>query len=127
MQRRSRIRVFSQLLKALFVQIKGAFCHQNRTGINLSAVAKQKRSFVRKIFHAGGWQVAKRTARMLPFGGTLIVVGLVGHDIKKKGVFRGIVNSGLDAIPVIGLAKNAIELFTGDFIADKDKRNKNEK
>lgn len=56
---------------------------------------------------------------MLPFGGTLVVVGLVGHDIKKKGLVKGVVNSGLDAIPFVGLTKNAIELFTGDFIPDK--------
>ena len=61
-------------------------------------------------------------AKMLPFGGTIVVVGLVGHDIKRKGVVRGVINSGIDAIPVVGLAKNAVELFTGDFIADKEDR-----
>ena len=61
-------------------------------------------------------------ARMVPFGGTIVVVGLVGHDIKRKGVVRGVINSGIDAIPVIGFAKNAVELFTGDFIADKEDR-----
>jgi hypothetical protein len=70
--------------------------------------------------HAGGWQVVKRAAKMLPFGGTVIVIGLVGHDIKKKGLVKGVVNSGLDAIPFVGLAKNAVELFMGDFIKDVD-------
>ena len=74
----------------------------------------------RKLLHAGGWQIAKRAAKMLPFGGTAIVIALVGHDIKKKGVVGGLVNSGIDAIPVVGLAKNAIELVRGDFIADKE-------
>lgn len=64
---------------------------------------------------------------MLPFGGTLVVVGLVGHDIKKKGLVKGVVNSGLDAIPIVGLAKNAVELFTGDFIPDKNETGKKEK
>ena len=82
----------------------------------------RKKSLTRKLVHAGGWQVAKRAAKMLPFGGTLVVVGLVGHDIKKKGVVRGVLNSGLDAIPVIGFAKNAVEFVTGDFIPDKDER-----
>jgi hypothetical protein len=58
---------------------------------------------------------------MVPFGGTVIVVGLVGHDIRKKGFVRGCLNSGIDAIPVVGFAKNAVELFTGDFIPDKDR------
>ena len=74
----------------------------------------------RKVLHVGGWQVAKRAAKMLPFGGAAVVLFLVGHDIKKKGVVRGLVNSGLDAIPGVGLAKNAVELFRGDFIPDKD-------
>lgn len=89
-------------------------------------MAAKKNGIGRKLVHAGGWQVAKRVAKMVPFGGTVVVVGLVGHDIKKKGFVKGVVNSGIDAIPFVGLAKNAVELFTGDFIPDKDeaKRNK---
>lgn len=82
-------------------------------------MAEKKSGIKRKLLHAGGWQIVKRGAKMLPFGGTVIVIGLVGHDIKKKGMIKGVVNSGLDAIPFVGLAKNAVELFTGDFIADK--------
>lgn len=78
----------------------------------------------RKLLHAGGWQVAKRVAKTLPFGGTAVVIALVGTDIRNKGVFKGIVNSGIDAIPFVGLAKNAVELFTGDFIPDKKKKGK---
>lgn len=85
-------------------------------------MAAKKHGIGRKIVHAGGWQVVKRAAKMVPFGGTIIAVGLVGHDIKKKGLFRGVVNSGLDAIPFVGLAKNTVEIFTGDFIRDMDER-----
>ena len=85
-------------------------------------MTEQKPSIKRKLVHAGGWQIAKRGARMLPFGGTVIVIALVGHDIKRKGVVRGVINSGLDAIPFLGFAKNAIELLRGDFIADKQPR-----
>lgn len=85
-------------------------------------MAVEKKAIARKLVHAGGWQVAKRAAKMLPFGGTAVAIGLVGHDIKKKGVVKGVINSGLDAIPVVGLAKNAVELFTGDFIPDKTAR-----
>ena len=78
----------------------------------------------RKLVHAGGWHVAKRVARTVPFGGTAVVIVLVGSDIRKKGVVRGLLNSGIDAIPFVGLAKNAIELFRGDFIADKPLKRK---
>ena len=83
-------------------------------------MAEKKPGISRKIVHAGGWQVAKRVAKMVPFGGTVIAVGLVGHDIKKKGLVRGVINSGIDAIPFVGFTKNAVELFAGDFIPDKD-------
>lgn len=76
----------------------------------------------RKLFRAGGWQVAKRVAKAIPFGGTAVAVVLVGSDIRSKGVVRGLVNSGIDAIPFVGLAKNAVELVRGDFIADKPKK-----
>ena len=78
-----------------------------------------ERSIGRKLFHAGGWQLVKRGAKMLPFGGTAVAIVLVGSDIKRKGVVKGLVNSGIDAIPFVGLAKNGIELFAGDFLPDK--------
>ena len=84
-------------------------------------MADRKSEIKRKIVHAGGWQVAKRVAKTIPFGGTAVAIALVGSDIKKKGVVKGLVNSGLDAIPFVGLAKNAVELVTGDFIPDKKK------
>lgn len=85
-------------------------------------MANEKKSIKRKLLHAGGWQVAKRAAKSLPFGGTAIAVLLVGSDIRNKGVLKGIVNSGLDAIPFLGLAKNAVELAVGDFIPDKQSK-----
>lgn len=86
-------------------------------------MAEKKKGIGRKIVHAGGWQVAKRIAKTIPFGGTAVALILVGTDIKKKGVVGGLVNSGIDAIPFVGLAKNAVELVRGDFIPDKEKKN----
>jgi len=82
----------------------------------------RKKTLKRKLLHAGGWQVAKRVAKMVPFGGTVVAVVLVGSDIKNKGVGKGLLNSSIDAIPFVGLAKNAVELFKGDFIPDKEKK-----
>ena len=84
-------------------------------------MATEGHSVKRKLLHAGGWQIVKRAAKALPFGGTAVAVALVGSDIKNKGVVKGIINSGIDAIPFIGLAKNGVELFTGDFLSDKPK------
>lgn len=85
---------------------------------------KMERSVKGKLLRAGGWQLVKRGAKMLPFGGTAVVVVLVGSDIKRKGVVRGLINSGLDATPIVGLAKNGIELFTGDLIPNKEVKEK---
>lgn len=81
----------------------------------------------RKLIHAGGWQVAKRVAKTIPLGGTVVAIALVGTDIKKKGLVKGVINSGIDAIPVVGLAKNAVELVRGDFIPDKMDKKKDKK
>ena len=83
-------------------------------------MAKGKTSIKRKVIRAGGWQIAKRVAKSIPLGGTAVAVVLVGSDIKNKGVVNGLINSGIDAIPFVGLAKNAIELVRGDFIPDKN-------
>lgn len=82
-------------------------------------MAKENTSLTRKVVHAGGWTVAKRVAKAIPYVGTVMAIGLVGYDIKRKGVVKGVLNAGLDAIPFVGLGKNAIELFTGDLLPDK--------
>ena len=78
-----------------------------------------RKTLAKKALRAGGWQLFKRGAKMLPFGGTVIVITLVGTDIRRKGLVKGIINSGLDATPIVGLVKNGIEIFTGDFISDR--------
>ena len=87
-------------------------------------MAKSRREVGRKLVHAGGWQIAKRLAKSLPFGGTAVALILVGSDIRNKGVPYGLVNSGIAAIPFVGLGKNVVEIFRGDFIPDKKRVNK---
>ncbi|HYG83109.1 MAG TPA: hypothetical protein VD861_22115 [Pyrinomonadaceae bacterium] len=74
----------------------------------------------RRLLRAGGWRLAKRLIKPIPVAGTLLVVGLAGHEIRKKGLLRGAVHVGLDATPVVGTAKGLVELFTGDLIPDKE-------
>ena len=82
-------------------------------------MAENRKTLQRKAAEAGGWVAAKRVAKAVPYLGTVMAIGLVGYDIKKKGVVKGLINSGIDAIPFVGLAKNAVELVRGDFIPDK--------
>ena len=87
-------------------------------------MAKENISLKRKMVHAGGWKVAKRVAKSIPYVGTAFAIGLVGYDIKRKGVVKGVLNSGLDAIPFVGLGKNVVEFFTGDLLPDKNVNHK---
>lgn len=82
-------------------------------------VDEKKKSIKRKAVEAGGWMAARRAARTVPYVGTAVALGLVGYDIRRKGLIKGLLNSGLDAIPFVGAGKNAIEFFTGDLIPDK--------
>jgi hypothetical protein len=83
---------------------------------------KNNKSLKRKAAETGGWVVAKRVGKAIPYVGTAMAIGLVGYDIKRKGVVYGVINSGLDAIPFVGLGKNVIEFFTGDWLPDKTER-----
>lgn len=83
-------------------------------------MAKENPSLKRKVVHAGGWMAAKRVAKSIPYVGAAFAIGMVGYDIKRKGVVKGVLNSGLDAIPFVGLGKNVVEFFTGDLLPDKD-------
>lgn len=80
---------------------------------------KKQKTFKRKMFEAGSWKLARRIGKSIPYIGTAMAIGMVGYDIKKKGTMNGLLNSGLDAIPFVGLAKNAVEFFAGDIFPDK--------
>ncbi len=76
-------------------------------------------TILRSLVRAGGTRLARKVGKSIPVVGTVVVVGLAGYEIKKKGLMRGLVNTALDATPLVGTAKNVIELFTGDWLADK--------
>lgn len=76
----------------------------------------------RRLLRAGGWNIAKRLIKPIPIVGSVLAVGLAAHEVKKKGLVRGAIHVGLDATPVVGTIKNVVEIFTGDFIADKKPR-----
>ena len=80
----------------------------------------------RRIARAGGWVLIKRMIKPIPVIGSVLAVGLAGYEIKKKGLLPGAVHVGLDVTPVVGTAKNVVEIFTGDWIPDKADRKKNQ-
>lgn len=76
-------------------------------------------SVLRRIIQAGSARLAVRAAKAIPLVGTAVAIGLVGYEVKKKGLIKGLVNTALDATPFVGVTKNAIEVFTGDWLPDK--------
>lgn len=83
-------------------------------------------SVKRRMVRAGGWALIKRVIKTIPVVGSVFAVGLAGYEIKKKGLVPGAVHVGLDVTPVVGTAKNVVEIFTGDWIPDKEDRKKQE-
>jgi hypothetical protein len=71
------------------------------------------------LFRRGAWEVTRKLLKALPLIGPVFVVGFAGRDIHKKGFVPGVVHVGLDVTPVVGTAKNIVEIFTGDIIPDK--------
>jgi hypothetical protein len=82
-----------------------------------------KMTVKRRIIRAGGWGLVKRLIKPIPIIGSIFSVGLAGYEIRKKGLLPGAVHVGLDATPVVGTAKGVVEIFTGDLIPDKPRKN----
>ncbi|MDQ3255409.1 MAG: hypothetical protein M3R15_16165 [Acidobacteriota bacterium] len=76
-------------------------------------------NLTRRATRAGGWALAKRLIKPIPFIGSALAVGLAAREVRKKGLVNGAMHVGLDVIPIIGTAKAIVELFTGDLIPDK--------
>ena len=67
-----------------------------------------------------GMKVARRLARSIPWIGAVIAIATLGAAIRRKGVVRGSLHTGLDAIPFVGGAKTLAEMVRGrDFLPDK--------
>jgi hypothetical protein len=75
-----------------------------------------------RLARSGGFALAKRLVKPIPVVGTAVTVGLAGYEIKKKGLRNGVIHVGLDLIPIIGTAKGVVELFTGDWLPDKEQK-----
>jgi len=65
-------------------------------------------------------RVIRRLARSMPWIGGLVALAAVGTAVRRKGLFRGALDTALDATPGVGAVKNAFEAIRGrDFIRDR--------
>jgi hypothetical protein len=68
----------------------------------------------------GGSWLTGRAARSIPWVGVAVALVTVAATIRRKGVVRGTLDTGLNAVPFLGAAKNVAEIVRGrDFIADR--------
>jgi len=50
----------------------------------------------------------------------LIAVATVASTMRRKGVISGVLDTGLNAVPLVGAAKNVLEVARGrDFFPDR--------
>ena len=64
--------------------------------------------------------MSKRLRRSMPIIGTAIAVATVVATVRRKGLVSGSLDTGLNAMPFVGLIKNAIEVARGrDFFPDR--------
>jgi hypothetical protein len=72
------------------------------------------------ITNYAGRKLTRRLTRSIPWIGTFIAIATIGSAIRRKGLVRGAIHSGLDAIPFLGGAKNLAEAARGrDFLPDR--------
>jgi hypothetical protein len=65
-------------------------------------------------------KLTRRLTRSIPYIGAAIAIVTIGSAIRRKGFVRGVIHSGLDAIPFVGGAKNIAEAARGrDFLPDR--------
>ena len=68
----------------------------------------------------GSARLSRRVARSLPWIGAAIAIVTVASTMRRKGVISGALDTGLDAVPFVGLAKNVVEVARGrDFFPDR--------
>jgi hypothetical protein len=68
----------------------------------------------------GGARLSRRLGRSLPWIGAAVALATVASTMRKKGVISGVLDTGLNAVPVVGAAKNLVEIARGrDFFPDR--------
>jgi hypothetical protein len=75
-----------------------------------------KHRAVRKVIAR---KLLKRAVKPIPLIGASVIAALAISTLRRKGALKGTADVALDLIPGVGLAKNAVEIFTGDLIPDK--------
>lgn len=67
-----------------------------------------------------GLRLARRAGRSVPLIGAAVSVYLLRETIKRKGFLGGLLDTGLNALPIVGALKSGVEVWRDrDFFPDK--------
>jgi hypothetical protein len=73
-----------------------------------------------RLARYGGMRLSRRLSRSIPILGTAIAVATIYSTVRRKGVVGGTMDTGLNAVPFVGAAKNLMEMVRGrDFFPDR--------
>ena len=64
-------------------------------------------------------KIIRRVAKPIPIIGTLVALATATAVLRRKGVMRGGLDVALDATPLVGTIKGAIEFIAGDLIPER--------
>lgn len=68
----------------------------------------------------GGLRLSRRLGRSIPVIGAAIAVATIYSTVRRKGVVGGTMDTGLNAVPLVGALKNVVEVVRGrDFFPDR--------
>jgi hypothetical protein len=68
----------------------------------------------------GSARLARRIRRSLPWVGSALALATVFSTMRRKGMLGGVLDTGLNAVPIVGAAKNVVEVVRGrDFFPDR--------
>jgi hypothetical protein len=77
-------------------------------------------SMANRVGRWAGARASRRLSRSLPWIGAVIGLATVVSTMRRKGVISGVFDTGLNAIPLVGAAKNVVEVARGrDFFPDR--------
>ena len=73
-----------------------------------------------RVARWGSARLSRRLAKSMPWIGGAIALATVVSTVRRKGLISGTLDTGLNAIPFVGAAKNTVEVMRGrDFFPDR--------
>lgn len=73
-----------------------------------------------RVTRYGLGRLSSRLARAVPWLGVAVALASVASVVRRKGPVKGVVDSALNAVPIVGPVKTAVEALRGrDFLSDR--------